>query len=393
MFAINMKQLITIGATLIALIVGVVAVEVLRPGTFSSIVGYSITSEEEALQLDSALNFASSGDFDSALKAAEELLNSAVSEGIAFEARSIIDSSKFATGEQEARVEAVRLTKEHYLLRVDDPLDQALQVNKLLGYMTAGREKYVFNEVFAGEPFNTFLVPGDRDASIKNLAEHSLSLHPTIEATVRIGEWYARKIERLPPPPSLTPGQSPRQPGLGIQYADKILETLRQSDQLLEQQKKELEGRPFDYMVEPRYYFWRVYLYSTVALIRPRYLADAEFSLERLVTLYEETKNPRGEKYATIAMRLPNAYYLYAWSLFRVRGEREIDSVRSSLDSLIALVDQDPKIHEGQFLSLIRNAADLTPEQRAKSYRGFVVLANNHPPFKAFLEKYDWKFE
>lgn len=324
------------------------------------------------------------GRFEEAVAQAERVDRE--SNGTNFAARSVVDSGKFMTGDQEKRIEAIRYTKETYAKLEGQPHDQALQVNKLLGYVNAGFEQYVFDEIFSGDTFGAFLVKGDMGSSIRKLAEHSLSLSPTTEAAFRIGQWDADRIRDLYGTWNATAAQKEL-------YADDILQIIKASDALIESEKGGVDGRPFDYMVEPRSLYWKSYLYGVVARVRPEYLDESKAELDKLVAIYEKSGDANGKKNVLIAARLPYGYFSYALAVHEVKGAAGKSEAIANLDAMMALIAENPGAHDGAYLSFVRGGGARSRADQERSYNGYLVFAEMHPPFKVFLQQYGWKFE
>lgn len=345
----------------------------------SGIMGGGKGNAERALQL------IEEGDFNAAAMEARKAYDSASNEEEKQLARSALEVANFRGGGEQERLEAIRLTKETYTLLKGNAYRQSLEVNELLGYFNTAYEQSVFDEIFKGEPFEKFLVPGDKSLSIRKLAEHSLALWPSTEAEFRIGAWHADQILYGSGGKKLTKAE--RQ-----DHANEILKVIASADALISEQKARVKDQPFGYMVEPRYFFWKTYLYGIVARVYPKYIDDARKSLDGLVASYDSSRDQLGNKRPLIAARLPSGYFTYATSLYRVKGEAVLPEVRANLDALVDLIGENPAVHTGSFLATVRTGA-ASPELWDRNYKSYVDLAKVHPPFKAFLEKYGWKFE
>ncbi len=300
-------------------------------------------------------------------------------------ALSIAAESNFMTAEEGKRVKAVQISKLQYLESQGKPQLQAIEVNRLLAYINAGYEKYIFNEVFKDEPFAQFLVPGDMVSSVRNLAEHSLSLDPSTAAQFRIGQWYADRIRDTHGTWGATDAQKK-------EYADAILRIIDASMLAIPGEQIKNSGAIFDFMLMPRYYFWHTYLYAAVARVYPEYLLQTKGALEELVATYENSKGENGEKIPLIASRLPYGYMAYALALHDVQGEKANDEIKKILDALIAIIEKNPSVHEGAFLSVVKQGAKPELPDRTKGVGVYIDLAEIHQPFKDFLIKHGWNF-
>ncbi len=377
------RTVLGISAAVLVVFLGAAIAVVLNPSLLDRFVVYLSANERDRIAVE-ALTLMEAGQFAEAALKAEAVIHSSAGADHAV-ARSIVDSGKFMTGETDARIQAIRLTKETYVRETGNAYNQSLQVNKLLGYINSGFEPYVFDEVFAGEPFQKFHIEGDIAGSIRALAEHSITLNPTTESLFRLGQWNADRIRDLYGDWGATPEEKE-------QYANDILRIIAAADELIDSEMATVEGRPFDYTVQPRFFFWKSYLYGAAARVQPEYLEDAKIALDNLVQSYETTVDASGKPYPVIATRLPYGYFSYAWSLYEVAGERALPDVRENLDALVDIIEANPNIHAGAYLSAVREAAARSPENQARYYRGYLELAKVSPRFKTFLESYGWTF-
>lgn len=353
---------------------------IVTPGAFFDTIRGVFISEERNRFLEEALHLAGQGDFNRAQQYARIALETDNTE----EAQSALEVGLFFSGVEDQRIEAVRLAKESYL-NATDPLIKAIQINKLFGFINAGSERYIFNEVFSGEPFEQFLVKGDRSVSLRNLAKHSLSLYPTTDALYRIAYWHADRIGDIWGTWNTTADEKST-------HADEILRLVGEADILLTSQKQILAGEPFDYMIQARHLFWKSYLYGYVARVRPEYLTESKKALDELERYYEISLDENGNRYPLIAARLPSAYVSYARTLYEMQEAEASGEIGTTLDEMIALIDENPGVHEGAFLSTIRRDDIATTTNRRRGSGVYRALAELHPPFKEFLMRYGWTF-
>ncbi|TSC86213.1 MAG: hypothetical protein G01um10148_719 [Parcubacteria group bacterium Gr01-1014_8] len=361
---------------LVAAVLSTAALYVFRPDLF--LLRGGLSEEEQKKMTDTALHLAAQGRSDEAVAQAELVMRGSSEPN--FVARSVVDTGKFMSGDARKRIEAVQLTKETYTLSKTN-YEKALQVNKLLGYINAAFEPFVFDEVFVGEPFQSFLVQDDAATSIRNLAEYSISLYPTTEAQFRIGQWYTDRIRNLYGDWNATPAQKK-------EYAGEIAKVIASADALLPQELKTVEGRPFEYMVEPRFLFWKSYLYGVMARVQPEYLEDAKIALDALVKLNETTRDEKGAPIPLIASRLPYTYFNYALALYDVQGTDAKAEINKYLNALMTLVEKDPAVHQGYYLAFLREGGARSKADWERYYKGYIDLSELNPNFKEFLIKY-----
>jgi hypothetical protein len=330
------------------------------------------------------------GDYSGAASSSKALLSELPSDSVEFYiAHSVLEVATFFAGSrEEQRKEGIRLVKQTYLNAQTD-FEKALQVNELLGYIMAGREQFVIDEIFTGEPFGSFYDPNDWIQTIKNLAEHSISLHPTPEAVFRIGFWNTEKLVVGLRAETLTDEERDM-------YVQGTLDAVAEAERIYPEYLARMQGRALSYMITPRYYFWRGYLLRKVAIVEPEY-AELSVRADRdLLISYETTLDQYGNRLPLIAARIPYMRFDRATYLIEhKRGPEIVMRIKNDLDEIMALIRENPAAHEGHFVSLIRTQASLSESERqeANSYLRFARVARLHEPFKTFLEGYGMEFE
>lgn len=343
---------------------------------------------EKTAYLNQQLNVANSslesGNFALAASTSLSVLNASESrydQDVKFYAASMLALSEFFNGSKEQRIAAIRITKQNIAsnLAAENPALMADQINILLGYIRSADERYVFEEVFAGEPFEKFRVKGRELSSIKNLAAYSNSLNPSSEALYRIADYYRAAV-------FIATTTEAKEWAIG-----RTISTLAQADALYPQELAAAKGSAFDYMVELRRYLWQSYIYGDLARADSKYLVKSEEMAAQMVNLYETRLDSNGFKIAVIGARMPDIYINAARYAYVVKGAAASAQIKTNLDALIQEVNEHPSWHKGGFLALVREmAADGNAGRRSASYQQYVALSKIHPPFKALLEANGW---
>lgn len=334
----------------------------------------------EREELKSAITLAEQGHFSDAAAQAAPLTSS--DDGfVRGNARTVEAVGAFMSGEEAERIRSIQMVKEDYM-NATQPTTKAFAINTLFGYIMAGREQYVFDEIFNGEPFGEYRVENDWSSSVRNLAELSLSLYPSTEALFRLGQWHSVRLSTTAKDHDVVTEEKRA-------HADEILKILDRSVEIYPQHLAVANAvKVFPYMVTARYYFWRGYLYGSVATVYPQYLPKMEEEYNKLFEFYETERDELGNRRPLIAGRLTYAHSGYANYLYVIKGESAYPEIREHLDRIIELVEEDPETHAGQFVSLIREQGKLSPDKRGGEYKVFARLAAIHPPYKEFLAKY-----
>lgn len=347
----------------------------------------TITGEpaDQKQLLSEPIDLFAEGKYDAATRQAMQIVED--SDGILnFAARTIAEIGYFMEGDVANKLTAIRKTKEHYFVQEGNSFDQALLVNKLVGYINPDSEDILFNEVFAGEPFEQFFVPGNKLESLRNLAEHSLSIYPTTSAYFEIGSWHADHILNKYNDWGLTDEEKDMQ-------AIEILDNIHSADLLIENEKQILEERPFGYMIEPWYFFQKMSLYLAVAHTQPTYLEQARASLALLSDLYERERNAGNDRSRIIVTLIPYAHFDYAQAIYEIKGESALPEALAHLETAMDLIQESPALHEKIFLNSLREQGSLTQEVRNDRYGAYLIFAQENARFKIFLESHGWQFE
>ncbi len=296
-------------------------------------------------------------------------------------ARSTLALSSFASGDEESRINAVRIVKQDFLI-VRSDLDRALAINKLLAYIMTGEDQYIYDEVFTGEPFASYRVEGDWSGSLRKLAEFSLSFYETPQALQRVAFWYAARLTNYDKKYSLSKGQKE-------EYIDQILALIARIDGVYPGYERTLANRSYEYLLPTQHAFWKTYLYAVVAQSgRPEYLVQSKQALDELVRISEAAVDAEGNVIPLASISVPEAEFIYAKAVFLIKKEDGYEEVRYHLGRAVSVTEANPGLQEGTFIAIMRNAA-LTPER----HKIIPKLAALDPNFKVFLQKYGWKFD
>lgn len=174
---------------------------------------------------------------------------------------------------------------------------------------------------------------------------------------------------------------------------ESLLRTLSEIESLYSQEREVFEIVPLGYLGEMRYYLWMSYLYGELALTDPAYLEKSQNYAQGMYALYESKKTIEGQN-ALIGARIPDVLINDARYTYMVLGARGRPHVVDALDRLMQEVKAHPSWHEGGFIALIKNMTSTAVSgNKSASYKHYVALANEYPPFKAFLNEYGWNLK
>lgn len=380
---INVPQRRRLGLLTAALVIGLV---VLGATTYLILFQPQLgekDSSQARQAYQSALYLSQGGEFSEAVNVTSQAINNLnTSSGVEWsKLRSVLETSKFLGGDREERIEAVSLTKERYT-KETSAYNKALQINKLLGYITNAFEQHIIDEVFTGEPFNHLYIAGNRIASIKNLAELSYATYPTTAALFRIALADASPLYGLDVNPL---SNSDKQ-----HHAEAILELLKTSESLIENDIKDIRGRPYEEIIPIRYHHWRGLLFGAVSLVKPEYLTQMEDSFGAVFSEYEKHKAADGSYTQNIEASIPYSDFAYASFIYSVGGKSRESDAKQHLDRAVRLIAMHPETHKGSFIALIDRVRSEQCDGCWFNEKRVKQMAAISPSFKNFLNQFGW---
>ena len=298
-----------------------------------------------------------------------------------------VATADFWSGDKEKRIEAVRLTKEQLLTIPGSNYNQALLINRLLGYITTAMEPEVIDEIFTGDPWSSMKVEGDDLASLKSLAEYSLAKKYTNFANFKVGIWRASKIFKH------YDGYVPLSNGSLASEVAAIQNILAKTDENFALEEKEIAGRPYWEVQAPAFYYFQGFLYGALALVHPEELKKSEDAFLKVRDYYRYRRNADDSPNAMIEARVVYADFSLATYKYAIEGNKALREVRADLQEMIDLMDAHPDWHNGAFLAFMHQTVLDGPEKtkgRWYSYARFKQMADIYEPFKDFLNKHGW---
>ena len=178
-------------------IIGAVVLIVIGTALFTVLqfFGGSVSNTEElvAPQVREAVH---TGNFGEAISGNEAIQNnpSATAEQKAFSTYNALGAEYRLTGDVSARISDIQEMKK---IITDTSVSNRTRVNTLnvlvSQYSISGKDPRVFEEIYKGEPFSKYLVPGDPELSARKLAEWSYEMLPTSSAAISIARWYSEQ--------------------------------------------------------------------------------------------------------------------------------------------------------------------------------------------------------
>jgi len=330
-------------------------------------------------RLEQASSASRARDFDEAARRAMQVIEQEPDLPTLWGAQTVLAQNLFFTGEKTKQIEAIRSLKDLYILIKDDPSVpsrfKAATINKLIDFYLVGRPPYVFQEIFADEPFAHLINESDNDETkMRKLAEFSNSIFKTQFATLREAVWYSGQLLN-----NKTISRSEQ-----ATYREKIKSLVRDADRLFISEKQYVNNSPI--MSEVAYEHWRGFNLGAVAITETENRAAFENAFGTVLSFADNTTDERN----AILGYLPYTYFYYASFLHEVFGDERTADIRENLQKLIALIEKNHELYKGFFLSFIQVEKGRDVESRDHNYRWFVELAGISPEFKAFLAREGW---
>ena len=316
---------------------------------------------------------------------ANETIAKVNGDSASYQAQIIAESSKFLSRDAKVRLEGVSLLKANYISLEGQPEFQAGTIGRLFDYLQ-GSSNDLFVAVFTGAPFANYFVPNDRLATLKNLAEHSLSLQKTSQALFQIADWHASKIIKHFDKETLLSE---------MELSQEVAETqglVHEADSLYPTEKTGLINPAFGYLYDGQFFSSRGYLYGVLALANKTYLTDAQYSYKQVHNIYDLQVNAEGVGPALLASRLPYIDLSLALFLKATSGTTEADAIQKSIQDMTTLVAKNPSLHQNFFVSYVRSIKTGKSNGLWLSGSRIRSLALKYPDLKNFLVQNGWSF-
>lgn len=353
---------------------------------FRTLLGPSQTTTNRNLEL--TYDLTEKGNFLATHESAQKILQTTDASSTAGQrAITAIVVADFWGGDMQKQIEAVRLTKEQLRTYPGSPYNQALLINRLLGYITTAMEPQLIDEIFTGEPYGALRIPGDDIGSLKNLAEYSISKYPTSIAYFKVGIWHATSIfkhfdgiERL----------SAGELNGHIRAIEKILDD---TNTLFPEEEKRILGRPYWEVQAPAFYYFQGFLNASIALVRHENLPRAEAAFQKVFDYYRERRTADGQGNIMIEARLVYTDFSLATFIYAIEGDARLPEVKGHLEQMIKRMEAHPDVHKNSFLAFMREtmlAGSAGTLGRWYSYDRFIQMSDLYPPFGDFLNGNGW---
>jgi len=328
--------------------------------------------------------FSEGRDAQGAVEKADELLMMAqqadAPPNVEAEIRSVRATNLFRMSEVEGQKEAVRTAKE---IAVDTRLSRARRAsaaNALLSFYYSARSRFIFDEIFTGDPFAS-LAEGEEKDAVRRLAEFSMDLYPTSFAALRVAVWYSGELLDNK---SLTEDTR-------SEYKNSILELIKQADELIALELSQAEtnqGYTFDpTSMLTRFHYWKGFNLAAATVGIPSESQDFERSFQEALSMYK----PNEVESDNIATTIVYTNFYYAAYLHEIYKEERSGDQKILLENLVNIITSNPQLHQSGFIAFMAVERDRTPSMSDHNRRWFVELAEVSPEFYDFLTEYGWE--
>lgn len=285
-------------------------------------------------------------------------------------------------------IDAVRAIKESYNTALPNSLPRASAVNTLIVALYRFKNGEVNAEAYKEEPFKALRVEGNDRASLKKLAEYSLSIYPTAE-----GYLYAARAdaEALRDEFVAKRGSVPSKADV-----TKIVDMLPKADALMYDGSKNNLNLDFIYGSYCWQLFWKAYDLGVIAQIDPGYLPTAEKAYKAAFDYARMTKTPEGNEIFSVVKMGTEAHLAYAVMLYRVAGGKRAEDIHSHLLAFLDDVKKNPSWYSGyySFFNKAKTASSGGKTSLEKlAYEAHLLyseLSKLSPELKAFLIGRGW---
>ncbi len=253
---------------------------------------------------------------------------------------------------------------------LDPDVDQWVRIKALnsvsAAYCRSGRDPRAFEEIYKGEPFEKYLVPGDPDLSARKLAEWSYSIRPTSFAAARIARWYSETIMHDDSLDETTRNQ----------YLEETTFWIREADRLV---ARELRDPTFiNTMQYATYDLWTTVATGRLAaVVGEPYRSEYRSRFENLFATLKNNPNYNTEEFVFLGL------HFYAQLLESVDSDTAAAKARA--DELAGMIDslENPEIMT--YVRFLRN--EYAHRSSGYIWQNTLALMNISPAYKASVER------
>lgn len=243
------------------------------------------------------------------------------------------------TGEIEDALASIKELKKIAVDEQVSPRMRAQMISNMAGmyYGSTGRHPLVFEEMFAGEPFSQYRVPGEAYLSIQNLLKLAHQTYPTSNTAIKLAQWYV-----------VEPFQDDTLSEADI--TSYIVEARRYLDEAATLAEEHMASGELS--EDSRRYasnlYWSNFINTGIA-----YLEDAPNKLEYRQNHEEVIAFLKASPNNEVKQYLPYVHWHYANWL--VKFENDTEAAHTQLRHVVEFMQSDPKPEVTEFAKFIEN--------------------------------------
>ena len=314
------------------------------------------------------------GDYKGALERYKEVLqNNSSNPTETAKATLFIGVAKFKISQDVADyLQHVRDLKSIVMNPVVDARTRGLALTVIASmYCGSGRTPVVFGEIYSGEPFSKYLVPGDPNLSSRNLHGWAAEIYPNAKNSVRIARWYA---EELLWDSKLTDAKRQEYKGVVEKY-------IKEADRLALSETQGAQSGNFleNYLTSESYtayHYWRAIEIAGLAVVfGGTYKEQYKAKFSDFFKLIDSQHSDVTAKYT------PYARMFYAYFLWKIDNDKV--AAQDQLRQAIQLTQSDPRPGSNPFLLFLHNEGS-KPAWDFSSQVIYDMMAIS-PEFKSFV--------
>lgn len=224
----------------------------------------------------------------------------------------------------------------------------------------------VYQAIFTGSPYESFVVSGDTETTLKNLFEYGSSFYPLSYAELRIANWYAKELLLR------KQGKSKETTPSAEELTQKIRQNIANADADIEHIKVTYPG---DFRISES-------LLLKVFIAGRLYFAGDTTTVPNLKGLFQEALQTA----RITGNTLIEAYLLYRQATFLAYTDPKQNAAQ--IQQILANFYESDRFAQTAFVTFLTN--EKTNQLGAKS--DIELLASIDPKFKQYLVTLGWAF-
>ncbi|PIR86565.1 hypothetical protein COU13_00355 [Candidatus Kaiserbacteria bacterium CG10_big_fil_rev_8_21_14_0_10_43_70] len=302
-----------------------------------------ITLQKDGLSepelLSTLLEETRTGDYESAIEIYNQVLESNPSSSELANAVRNSVTARYKTGGTDEYLDAIRDLKA-VVADKSASLNVRIQaLNTLAGsYSQSGENPAIYQEIYSGEPFSQFVVPGDPIATTRNLYEWGYTAYPTAKAGVAISGLYVRDVINNP---DISEAVKSDYIAKTKQYLAEAEALVNRENLLQNPESNNLAG----------YKVWRAFSVGALGYLGEEpYESEYEKEYKNLESDFSKISNVEALQYK------PFAHWMYSTFLL-LKGEPR-DVVVKEIEKAVAFYNNDTNKEVNEFAEYMRNWKD-----------------------------------